>query len=181
MKKIIIILLAILLLWVTCLTVFAKSPEQKGAAISTTVPAYCEVTFLSSGGRIEANGRAVHERESFERRTKQTFHILCDEGKEIEKVLFGGKDVISLVSGGYFTTPPLVTDTVIEVLYRDVPAEPSSVPSDPEQSIDPPPDPEQPQTGDPATATGCLAITLAAAMVIVLSQPGRKHKHHRRT
>ena len=180
MKKLTIMLLALLLLWVSCLTVFAEAPQQKGAAISTTVPAYCEVTFLSSGGRIEVNGRAVHERESFDRRTEQTLHILSDEGKEIEQVLFGGEDVTSQVRDGYFTTPPLVTDTVIEVLYRDAPIKPSSVPSEPEQSVIPSPKPEQPRTDDPAAPAGLLAVTLVAALVIVLSS-GRKHRHHRPT
>ncbi|MBQ8134129.1 MAG: hypothetical protein IJ192_06995, partial [Clostridia bacterium] len=117
MKKLTVILLAVLLLCVPCMTAFAAAPEQKGATISTTVPATCDITFISDGGRIEEGGNDLHGTEDFERRSVHTFHIIPDEGKEIDKVLFGGEDVTSQIKDGYFTTPPLIADMTFEVIY----------------------------------------------------------------
>ena len=53
MKKITVMLLALLLFCVPCMTAFAAPTEQKGATITTTVPATCDITFISNGGKIE--------------------------------------------------------------------------------------------------------------------------------
>lgn len=120
MKKITVILIAVLVLCVSCITVLAETPEQKGTAISTTVPANCGITFISNGGRIEENGIAVHEKETYARQSVHTFHIIADQGKCTEKVFYGGEDITSQTENDYFTIPPLTQDMVFEVIYRDV-------------------------------------------------------------
>ena len=87
MKKLAVILLAVFLLCVPCITVFAVSPEQKGATISTTVPAVCHITFISDGGRIEEDNKERKGTETFDRSSVHTFHIVPDSGKEIDKYL----------------------------------------------------------------------------------------------
>ena len=131
MKKLTVMLLAVLLFCVPCMTAFAAPTEQKGATISTTVPATCDITFISVGGRIEEGSNDMDGTEEFDRRSVHTFHIIPDEGKEIDKVLFGGEDVTSQVKDGYFTTPPLTTDMTLEVIYKDAgtPVEPVSEPT----------------------------------------------------
>ena len=148
MKKITVMLIAVLMLCVPCMTAFAAPTEQKGATISTTVPAKCDITFISVGGRIEEGGTDMDGTEEFDRRSVHTFHIIPDEGKEIDKVLFGGEDVTSQVKDGYFTTPALTTDMTLEVIYKDAgtPVEPVSEPTSEPTSE---PDTSKPDTSKP--------------------------------
>ena len=203
MKKLTVMLLAVLMLCVPCMTAFAAPTEQKGATISTTVPAKCDITFISVGGRIEEGSNDMDGTEEFDRRSVHTFHIIPDEGKEIDKVLFGGEDVTSQVKDGYFTTPALTTDMTLEVIYKDAgtPVEPVSEPtseptSEPDTSKPDTSKPEQsgnadtstPQssdntdtakTGDTTTATAFVIITataVSAAFIIVLAKSRRKEK-----
>lgn len=151
MKKITVMLLAVLLFCVPCMTAFAEAPEQKGAIISTTVPATCDITFISDGGRIEEGNNDLDGTEEFDRRSVHTFHIIPDEGKEIDKVLYGGEDVTSQIKDGYFTTPPLIADMTFEVIYKDAatPVEPVSEPtSEPTK-----PDTSKPDSSKPDTST----------------------------
>ena len=176
MKKITVMLIAVLLLCVPCMTAFAEAPEQKGATITTTVPSTCNITFISDGGRIEEGGNDTHGTVAFERRSVHTFHIIPDEGKEIDKVLYGGEDVTSQVKDGYFTTPPLVADMTLEVIYKDTatPVEPVSEPtseptsepdtSKPEQSGNA--DTSTPQSSD-NTDTAKTGDTTAAIVFVI--------------
>ena len=153
MKKITIILLAVLVFCVPCMTAYAEAPEQKGAIISAAVPASHVITFISSGGRIEDADSAVGGHEEYGRRSEQTFHIIPDNGKEIDKVLYGGEDVTTQVKDGYFTTPPLVADTTLEVIYKDAPSPVEPV-SEPDTSKpDSKPDSSKPDTSKPDTST----------------------------
>ena len=201
MKKIAVMLLALLLFCVPCMTAFAAPTEQKGATITTTVPATCDITFISNGGKIEEGSNDLDGTEEFDRRSVHTFHIIPDEGKEIDKVLYGGEDVTDQVKDGYFTTPPLTTDMTLEVIYKDAgtPVEPVSEPtseptSEPDTSKPDTSKPEQsgnadtstPQssdntdtakTGDTTTATAFVIITataVSAAFIIVLAKSRRK-------
>lgn len=172
MKKLTVMLLAVLLFCVPCMTAFAAPTEQKGATISTTVPAKCDITFISVGGRIEEGSNDMDGTEEFDRRSVHTFHIIPDEGKEIDKVLFGGEDVTSQVKDGYFTTPPLTTDMTLEVIYKDAgtPVEPVSEPtsepdtSEPEQSGNA--DTSTPQSSD-NTDTAKTGDTTAAIVFVI--------------
>ena len=191
MKKLTVILLAVLLLCVPCMTAFAAASEQKGATISTTVPATCDITFISDGGRIEESSNDLDGTEEFDRRSVHTFHIIPDEGKEIDKVLYGGEDVTSQVKDGYFTTPPLIADMTFEVIYKDAatPVEPVSEPtSEPTKPDTSKPDTSTPQisqssdtarTGDTTTAIVYViatVTTVSAAFIIVLAK-SRKEKN----
>ena len=188
MKKLTVMLLAVLMLCVPCMTAFAAPTEQKGATISTTVPAKYNITFISDGGRIEEGSNDLDGTEEFDRRSVHTFHIIPDDGKEIDRVLFGGEDVTEQVKDGYFTTPPLVADMVLEVIYKDAatPVEPVSEPtsepdtSKPEQSGNA--DTSTPQSSDSSdtartgdtTAAIVFVIaavtTVSAAFIIVLAK-----------
>ena len=199
MKKITVMLLAVLLFCVPCMTAFAAPTEQKGATITTTVPATCDITFISNGGKIEEGSNDLDGTEEFDRRSVHTFHIIPDEGKEIDKVLYGGEDVTDQVKDGYFTTPPLTTDMTLEVIYKDAgtPVEPVSEPdiskpdsstpdtskpdtSKPEQSVGPQISTPQSsdssdtaRTGDTTMATAFVIITItavSAAFIIVLAK-----------
>ena len=200
MKKITVMLLAVLLFCVLCMTAFAEAPEQKGATISTAVPATHAITFISSGGKIEEGNNDLDGTEKFDRRSVHTFHIIPDEGKEIDKVLYGGEDVTSQIKDGYFTTPPLIADMTFEVIYKDAStpvepvSEPTSEPTKPDTSKPDTSTPEQsgnadtstPQssdntdtakTGDTTTATAFVIITataVSAAFIIVLAKSRRK-------
>ena len=205
MKKITVMLIAVLMLCVPCMTAFAAPTEQKGATISTTVPAKYNITFISAGGRIEEGSNDLDGTEEFDRRSVHTFHIIPDEGKVIDKVLYGGEDVTDQVKDGYFTTPPLTTDMTLEVIYKDAgtPVEPVSEPtSEPETSK---PDTSKPDTSKPeqsgnadtstpqssdntdtaktgdTTAAIVFVIaavtTVSAAFIIVLAKSRRKEKN----
>ena len=184
MKKITVMLIAVLLLCVPCMTAFAEAPEQKGATISTTVPAKCEITFISVDGRIEEGGTDMDGTEEFDRRSVHTFHIIPDEGKEIDKVLFGGEDVTSQVKDGYFTTPALTTDMTLEVIYKDAgtPVEPVSEPTSKPDTSKPAATstvssaPVQPSANTPASTTPSTPSTdtaktgdTTAAIVFVIA------------
>ncbi len=164
MKKITILLLAVLIFYVPCMTAYAETPEQKGATISAAVPATHVITFISSGGRIEDVDSTVGGHKEYGRRSEQPFHIIPDDGKEIDKVLYGGEDVTSKVKDGYFTTPPLVADMVFEVIYRDIPVEPVSEPSE-TPSVHQPSDNSPAKTGDTEQA----AVLIIAVLLMVFS------------
>jgi len=184
MKKIAVMLLAVLMFCVPCMTAFAAPTEQKGATISTTVPAKCDITFISVGGRIEEGGTDMDGTEEFDRRSVHTFHIIPDEGKEIDKVLFGGEDVTSQVKDGYFTTPALTTDMTLEVIYKDAgtPVEPVSEPTSKPDTSKPAATstvssaPVQPSANTPASTTPSTPSTdtaktgdTTAAIVFVIA------------
>ena len=184
MKKLTVMLLAVLMLCVPCMTAFAAPTEQKGATISTTVPAKCDITFISVGGRIEEGGTDMDGTEEFDRRSVHTFHIIPDEGKEIDKVLFGGEDVTSQVKDGYFTTPALTTDMTLEVIYKDAgtPVEPVSEPTSKPDTSKPAATstvssaPVQPSANTPASTTPSTPSTdtaktgdTTAAIVFVIA------------
>ena len=184
MKKITVMLIAVLLLCVPCMTAFAEAPEQKGATISTTVPAKCDITFISVGGRIEEGGTDMDGTEEFDRRSVHTFHIIPDDGKEIDKVLYGGEDVTSQVKDGYFTTPALTTDMTLEVIYKDAgtPVEPVSEPTSKPDTSKPAATstvssaPVQPSANTPASTTPSTPSTdtaktgdTTAAIVFVIA------------
>ena len=184
MKKITVMLIAVLMLCVPCMTAFAAPTEQKGATISTTVPAKCDITFISVGGRIEEGGTDMDGTEEFDRRSVHTFHIIPDEGKEIDKVLFGGEDVTSQVKDGYFTTPALTTDMTLEVIYKDAgtPVEPVSEPTSKPDTSKPAATstvssaPVQPSANTPASTTPSTPSTdtaktgdTTAAIVFVIA------------
>ena len=184
MKKITVMLLAVLLFCVPCMTAFAAPTEQKGATISTTVPAKCEITFISVGGRIEEYSSVVDDHETYDRRTVHTYHIIPEEGKEIAKVLFGGEDVTSQVKDGYFTTPALTTDMTLEVIYKDAgtPVEPVSEPTSKPDTSKPAATrtvssaPVQPSANTPASTTPSTPSTdtaktgdTTAAIVFVIA------------
>ena len=184
MKKITVMLLAVLMLCVPCMTAFAAPTEQKGATISTTVPAKCDITFISVGGRIEEGSNDMDGTEAFDRRSVHTFHIIPDEGKEIDKVLFGGEDVTSQVKDGYFTTPALTTDMTLEVIYKDAgtPVEPVSEPTSKPDTSKPAATstvssaPVQPSANTPASTTPSTPSTdtaktgdTTAAIVFVIA------------
>ena len=168
MKKLAVILLAVFLLCVPCITVFAVSPEQKGATISTTVPAVCHITFISDGGRIEEDNKERKGTETFDRSSVHTFHIVPDSGKEIDKVLFGEEDVTSQVRDNHFTTPPLTKDTTFTVMYKETGTtfEPVSEPTKPDTSI--PQGSETTNTGDTATASIFVTATVTAVSAIFI-------------
>ena len=184
MKKLTVMLLAVLMLCVPCMTAFAAPTEQKGATISTTVPAKCDITFISVGGRIEEGSNDMDGTEEFDRRSVHTFHIIPDEGKEIDKVLFGGEDVTSQVKDGYFTTPALTTDMTLEVIYKDAgtPVEPVSEPTSKPDTSKPAATstvssaPVQPSANTPASTTPSTPSTdtaktgdTTAAIVFVIA------------
>ena len=184
MKKITVMLIAVLLLCVPCMTAFAEAPEQKGATISTTVPSTCNITFISDGGRIEEGGNDTHGTVAFERRSVHTFHIIPDERKVIDKVLYGGEDVTSQVKDGYFTTPALTTDMTLEVIYKDAgtPVEPVSEPTSKPDTSKPAATstvssaPVQPSANTPASTTPSTPSTdtaktgdTTAAIVFVIA------------
>ena len=76
MKKITIMLLAVLIVCVPCLTAFAEDPAQNEITISATVPSTHTITFISNGGRIETADNTVGGHGEYDRRSEQTFHII---------------------------------------------------------------------------------------------------------
>ena len=172
MKKTAIIIISALLFCMSCITVYAQVPEEKGVAISTTVPAECEITFTAGSCRIEENGKVMDGRVIFERQSVHTFRILPDDGKAVDKVFFGGKDVTSQLTDGCFTTPPLVGDAAFEVKLRDLPPEPVSVVSEEPPAAKPSDTPAG--TGDAAAYPVFAAAALFSALVIVLAGARRK-------
>ena len=119
MNKPMALIFSVLLLCLSCITVFADTTEQKGASITTTVPSTCELSFGSEEGAITENGIAVRGHEIYERKSIHTFKIVPNEEKAIDKVFFGGADVTDQIKDGYFTTPPLTADMDFKVTYKD--------------------------------------------------------------
>ncbi len=184
MKKITIMLLAVLFLCVPCMTAFAETSEQNGAVIHTTVPSTCRITFVSNGGRIAEGGRTMDGTESFERRSEHTFQIIPTEGKAVDRILIDGEDMTSQLENGCYTMT-LTKDLVFEVTYKEAAShtepvsEAPSVPTKPEPSVisDTPRISEAARTGDTTTVAVFVIAVIAAVSVasgIALAKTRRK-------
>jgi len=119
MKRITVLLVTLLFFSISYMTVFAETTDQKGVTITTTVPSVCVITFKGGDGTIIVNGLFVNEQERYPRKSVHKVVILPKKGKTIDKVLFGEEDVTSKIINGCLTTPPVLKDTVIEVVYKD--------------------------------------------------------------
>lgn len=119
MKKIAVIMLAVLLFCAPCMAASAAGSSSDSATVTANVPATHRVTFIFHGGRGEENGVGLKEAADYYRQSIHTYHFIPDEGKSVDKVLYGGKDVTAQVRDGYFTAPPLTADMVLEVFFKD--------------------------------------------------------------
>lgn len=175
MKRTTAILITVLMFCVACMTVFAETSEQKGAAIKTTVPSTCVLTFNDVDGRIEENGIAVREQETYKRKSIHTFQIIPDEEKAIDKVFFGDTDVTARLNDGCFTTPPLTADTIFKVTFKEA-KKPDDTSSEnvssatSSENVSSATDQTSPKTGDRggAETDGTTHAAVSAAAVISL-------------
>ena len=184
-KKTAFMLLAVLLLWVPCMTAFASEASSDSATVTANVPATHRVTFIFHGGRGEENGVRLDEAAVYDRQSIHSYRLIPDDGKSIDKVLYAGEDVISQLTDGTFSAPPLIKDVILEVFCQgdNLVSEPSgqlsadtseqSETTDiPENSIKPGADTAK--TGDTSSVLvifAVLAVSLASVLVLI---KGRK-------
>lgn len=180
-KKIAVMLLVVLLLWVPCMTAFAAEASSDSATVTANVPATHRVTFIFHGGRVEENGVRLDEAAVYDRQSIHSYRLIPGDGKSIDKVLYAGEDVTSQLTDGTFSAPPLIKDVILEVFCQgdNLVSEPSGQPSAdtseqsettdiPENSIKPGADTAK--TGDTSYTLvifAVLAVSLASVLVLV--------------
>ena len=184
MKKIAVIMLAVLLFCVPCMTASAVGSSSDSATVTANVPATHRVTFIFHGGRGEENGIGLNETADYYRQSIHTYHFISDEGKSVDKVLYGDEDVTVQVKDSYFTVPPLVADMVLEVFFKDTGtpdptvSEPTSEATEPSDSDSSKQDSDTAKTGD-TTAVNVFVLAfitaVSAAFIIVLIRSRRKN------
>ena len=117
MKKILCFLCTLFLLIGVSITAFAQD-----TVLQTEIPNSHTVTVESNGGRISLEGVVCKAAVSVERHKEQSYRIIPDDGKLVDKVLYNGEDVTDKVIRNVFTAPKLVRDAELSVTYKDAPA-----------------------------------------------------------
>ena len=167
MKKIAVIMLAVLLLCVPCMTAFAVETSSDSATVTTAVPSTHKVTFIVHNGRIENNGTAVGDTAYYNRQSVQSYVLIPDKDNNLERVLYNNENVTAQVRNGIFTAPPLTANAVLEVFYGE--SEPER--NVPESFISKSSDIKPVVTGD-LTDVWILAlfgISVVSAVLIILT------------
>ena len=121
MKKIICLLCSLFLLMSVSITAFAEE-----TVLTAEVPNAHTVTVTSEGGRVALDGTVCKDAAEVERHKEQSYRIIPDAGKLIDKVLYNGEDVTGQLQKGVFTAPKLVRDAKLEVVYKNAPPAPDS-------------------------------------------------------
>lgn len=121
MKKIICLLCSLFLLMSVSITAFAEE-----TVLTAEVPNAHTVTVTSEGGRVALDGTVCKDTAEVERHKEQSYRIIPDAGKLIDKVLYNGEDVTAQLEKGVFTAPKLVRDAELEVVYKNAPSAPDS-------------------------------------------------------
>lgn len=121
MKKIIGFACIVFLLLTLSVPTFAQE-----TVITADVPVSHTVTVISDNGKIIIDGKAVSGKQQIERHKKQSYRIIPQEGKQLDKLLYNGEDVTSQVKNSVYTAPPLVHDAVLIATYKDVPQTPDN-------------------------------------------------------
>lgn len=121
MKKIICLLGSLVLLMSVSITAFAAE-----TVLTAEVPNAHTVTVTSEGGRVALDGAVCKDTTEMERHKEQSYRIIPDAGKLIDKVLYNGEDVTAQLEKGVFTAPKLVRDAELEVVYKNAPSAPDS-------------------------------------------------------
>ncbi len=119
MKKLLCFLCTLLLLMSTGITAFAEE-----TVLTADIPNTHMVTVKSDHGRVALDGAVCEGRAEVERHREQSYRIIPNAGKQIDKVLYNGEDVTDQVIKSVFTAPKLVRDAELEVVYKNVPGAP---------------------------------------------------------
>lgn len=185
MKKMAVLLLVILLLWVPCMTAFAAEAPSDSATVTVNVPSTHRVTFIFHSCRGEENGVGLSTAAVYDRHSVHTYRLIPDEGKLIAQVLYCGEDVTSQLRERTFTAPPLVKDAILEVFCQEAKpgSELSGQPSG-ETSVqskasadtgktDVVPGTDMVPTGD-ASSVAVILMALAGNLAVVFLLVGRK-------
>ena len=114
MKKVVALLLALVLACGLSVTAFAGE-----ATIRTTVPDRHTVTVEADGGKVIANNKVCGDTVLIERQTEQTWWIVPNEGKELDKLYYNGEDVTGQMAGSTFTAPALIGDATLKAVFED--------------------------------------------------------------
>ena len=114
MKKVVALLLALVLACGMSMTAFAGE-----AAIRTTVPERHTVTVEADGGKVITDNKVCGETVLVERQKEQTWWIVPDGGKELDKLYYNGEDVTGQMAGSTFTAPALTDDAALKAVFGD--------------------------------------------------------------
>lgn len=106
-----------------CVFALMVSPTSaEETEVTVSVPKQHEVTIDSKDGRIVVNQSVVDTKFQADRHSEVTYWILPDAGKEIQTVVYDGKDVTDQVIDHEYTAPKLVRDASLTVTYGDIEA-----------------------------------------------------------
>ena len=117
MKKVVSLLLAMVLACGMSMTALAGE-----AAIRTTVPERHTVTVEADGGKVITDNKVCGDTVLIERQKEQTWWIVPDGGKELDKLYYNGEDVTGQMAGSTFTAPALIGDAALKAVFEDAEA-----------------------------------------------------------
>ncbi len=123
MKKIIICILSLCLLWAASLYAFAVGPYDydEGAKISASVPEKHEIeTHFSHGVMLYMDGSADYSAE-VDRLSAHTFTMdrFDEDGREIKSVILNGEDITEEIFGDGYTVPSVYENLDFSIVYAD--------------------------------------------------------------
>ncbi|MGN0470353.1 MAG: carboxypeptidase-like regulatory domain-containing protein [Acutalibacteraceae bacterium] len=90
-------------------------------SLSLEVPKLHTVTVESTDGRIVIDGAVANKTQQLERHKEQSYRIIPDDGKRLDKLFYNGEDVTEQVKKGVFTAPALIRDSKLEAVFKDAP------------------------------------------------------------
>lgn len=114
MKKVVSLLLALVLACGMSVTALAGE-----ATIRTTIPQRHTVTVEAAGGRVIANNKVCGDTVLMERQKEQTYWVVPDEGKKLDRLYYNGEDVTDQMAGSTFTAPTLIGDATLKAAYTE--------------------------------------------------------------
>ena len=106
-----------------CVFALMVSPTSaEETEVTVSVPKQHEVVIDSKDGRVVVNQSVVDTKFQADRHSEVTYWILPDAGKEIQTVVYDGKDVTDQVVDHEYTAPKLVRNASLTVTYGDIEA-----------------------------------------------------------
>ena len=112
MKKVLSLLLALVLACSMSVTALAGE-----ATIRTTVPQRHTVAVEAEGGKVITNNKVCGDTVLIERQKEQTYWIVPDEGKELDRLYYNGEDVTGQMAGSTFTAPALIGGAALKAVF----------------------------------------------------------------
>lgn len=100
------------------LLIFSIPVYAQGVDIYTNVPRFHIVTLnVNGGGKVCVNSEEINGSYRAERQSRLKYSFIPCEGYRLDRVVYDGNDITLSLKDDFFTSAPLVHDTVMNVTF----------------------------------------------------------------